>query len=326
MEHRSEYRKAPAAAGARLDWLLVSERVRTALETWIGSSVVAAHSQLSGFSPGAAARLRTADDRRFFAKAVGPALNPDSPFFHRREARVLAAFPDDLPVAKLLWTYDEGDDGWVLLLFEDIEGWHPAEPWEDDELSRVLEAITALSKSLTPVPDSLAHLDRAESDTLFTFQWWRQMALDPPPLLDDWSRRYLRLLSDLESHAPESVVGESLVHSDIRADNMLLTEDRVVIVDWAHARIGAGWVDLLCFFPSVAMQGGPDVEQLFVHHPLGESADPAAVNAALAAITGYLTYNEHQPEPPGLPGLRAFQAAQGVEARRWLATRLGLEN
>ena len=74
------------------------------------------------------------------------------------------------------------------------------------------------------------------------------------------------------------------------------------------------------------MQGGPDLEQLFVQHPLGESADPAAVNAALAAITGYLTYNEHQPEPPGLPGLRAFQAAQGVEARRWLVTRLGLEN
>ena len=326
MGHRREYRKAPAAAGARLDWMLVPERVRSALETWIGSPVVAAQSQLSGFSPGAAARLQAADGRRFFAKAVGPELNPDSPFFHRREARVLGSFPGDVPVAKLLWTYDEGDEGWVLLLFEDIEGLHPAEPWQEPELNRVLEAIAALSSSLTPVPESLAHLERSESDTLFTHQWWQLVALDPPSVLDGWSRRHLRHLIEMESHAPEAVAGESLVHSDIRADNMLLTEDRVVIVDWAHARIGAGWIDLLCFFPSVAMQGGPDLEQLFVQHPLGGSVDPAAVNAALAAITGYLTYNEHQPEPPGLPGLRAFQAAQGVEARRWLAERLGLES
>ena len=326
MGQHSEYRKAPAAAGARLEWKLVPERVRAALETWIGSPVVDAQSQLSGFSPGAAARLQTADGRRFFAKAVGPELNPDSPFFHRREARVLTALPEIVPDAKLLWTYYEGDAGWILLLFEDIEGWHPAEPWQDDELSRVLDAIATLSSSLTPVPDSLAHLDRAESDTLFTFQWWRQVALKPPPLLDAWSQRHLEVLIDLASRAPEAVAGESLVHSDIRADNVLLTPDRVVIVDWAHTRIGAGWVDLLCFFPSVAMQGGPDLEQLFVQHPLGESADPAAVNAALAAITGYLTYNEHQSEPPGLPGLRAFQSAQAVEARRWLATRLGLES
>jgi len=326
MGQRSDYRKAPAASGARLDWSLVPERVRSALETWLGSSIISAQSQLSGFSPGAAARLRIADGRRFFAKAVGPELNPDSPLFHRREARVLAALPEVVPDAKLLWTYDEGDDGWILLLFEDIEGWHPAEPWQEDELSRVLAAIAELSRSLTPVPDSLAHLDRAESDALFTFQWWREVALEPPPLLDAWSRRHLEVLIELASRAPAAVAGESLVHSDIRADNVLLTEGRVVIVDWAHARIGAGWVDLLCFFPSVAMQGGPDLEQLFMHHPLGERADPAAVNAALAAITGYLTYNEHQPEPPGLPGLRAFQAAQGVEARRWLAMRLGLED
>ena len=326
MGHRSEYRKAPVAAGARLDWMLVPERVRSELETRVGSSIVSAQSQLSGFSPGAASRLQTANGRRFFAKAVGPEPSPDSPLFHRRESRVLAAFPEGLPVAKLLWVFDEGDEGWVLLLFEDIEGWHPAEPWQDEELSRVLEAIAALSSSLTPVPESLAHLERAESDKLFTNQWWQQISLDPPPLLDRWSRRYLDCLIELERHAPESVVGESLVHSDIRADNVLLTEDRVMIVDWAHARIGAGWIDLLCFFPSVAMQGGPDLEQLFVQHPLGRTADPAEVNAALTAITGYLTYNEHQPEPPALPGLRSFQAAQGVEARRWLATRLGLES
>ena len=36
----------------------------------------------------------------------------------------------------------------------------------------------------------------------------------------------------------------------------------MLVVDWPHARIGAAWVDLLWFAPSVAMQGGPAPNEL----------------------------------------------------------------
>ena len=41
---------------------------------------------------------------------------------------------------------------------------------------------------------------------------------------------------------------------DVRADNVLLTEDGVCFTDWPWAATGAPWFDLIAFLPSVAMQ------------------------------------------------------------------------
>ena len=37
------------------------------------------------------------------------------------------------------------DRGWVALLFADIDGWQPAQPWQPAELDRVCAALVALS-------------------------------------------------------------------------------------------------------------------------------------------------------------------------------------
>lgn len=81
---------APPAEGARVAWRDVPEDVREAIERVCGACVVEAQTQPGGFSPGVAARVRCADETRCFVKAVSAEANPDSPRFHRREARVLA--------------------------------------------------------------------------------------------------------------------------------------------------------------------------------------------------------------------------------------------
>jgi Ser/Thr protein kinase RdoA (MazF antagonist) len=86
-----------------------------------------------------------------------------------------------------------------------------------------------------------------------------------PPRLDGWSLRHLDRLAALGAEAA-AAAGETLLHLDLRADNMLLTPDRAV-VDWPHARVGTPWVDLLFFAPSVAMQGGPPPEDLLSRTP-----------------------------------------------------------
>lgn len=275
--------------------------------------------QPGGFSPGVAARVQMSDGRRIFVKAVGPELNPDSPAIFRQEARVVAALPASAPAPRLLWEYDEGEQGWVMLVFEDVEGRTPAIPWRGDDLDRVVEALIALSSLLTPSP--IAAPSAGERFAL-SIRGWDRLREDPPPDLDPWSRRHLDLLADLEAAAPEAARGDTLLHFDIRADNLLLTPDRVVIVDWPHACIGAAWIDLAGFLPSVAMQGGPPPEQVFGRHPAARAADPHAVSAVIAALAGYFMYRGSLPPPPGLPTLRAFQAAQGVETRRWLEQRL----
>ena len=297
--------------------------MRRALEQWAGSRVSRAISQASGFSPGVAARLRFEDGRRLFVKAVGPAPNADSPEMHRREARIVSALPDSVPVPRLRWWLDDAETGWVVLVFHEIDGHHPAQPWRLDELDRVLTALYDLSSALTPSPLGSDLVSTAADAVTRQLNGWRRLLKHPRPELDDWPQRHLKQLAALEAEAPEAVKGNTLLHFDIRADNLLLSHDHVWFFDWPHARTGAAWVDVVFFAPSVTMQGGPPPEELIHRSVQFQAVDPHAIDAAIATIAGFFIYGSLQPPPPGIPTVRAFQAAQGRVACEWLAARTG---
>lgn len=315
---------SPAARGVRLNWDDVPHQLKAVVEQRLGAPIVAATTQPLGFSPGIAVRLQAANGRRIFVKAVSPRPNRDSPAIHRREAQIVANLPTSAPVPRLLWSHDEGVDGWILLAFEDIDGRPPILPWRPVELGRVLTALAELAAALSPAPASLADIGGLSDWYAMGQLWWQALRDQPPPVLDAWSHQHAARLADLEATAALAAQGTTLLHLDVRADNLLLLPDRVLFVDWPHARLGAAWVDLLFFAPSVTMQGGPAPEELMARFAPARQADPAAINAVVAAIAGFFTYQELQPAPPGLPTLRVFQAAQGRVARLWLAERLGL--
>ena len=70
---------APPATGRRVEWGAAPVWLREEVETRLGARVAGAVTQVGGFSPGVAARLRLVDGRRAFVKAVGPEPNPASP-------------------------------------------------------------------------------------------------------------------------------------------------------------------------------------------------------------------------------------------------------
>ena len=111
--------------------------------------------------------------------------------------------------------------------------------------------------------------------------------------VDPWAQRHLTELVALEAVSPDATTGTTLLHTDLRADNILLTPSRVYFVDWPWASRGAPWVDLAFMLPSIAMQRGPKPWEIVDNHPLGRTA-------------------------PGLPTVRAFQRDQGVPALEWL--------
>lgn len=324
---KKEYQQPPPAEGMRFQWDAVPLHIRSAVEQWLGSPIVRAKSQATGFSPGVAARLTAADGRRVFAKAIGSVPNPESVTIHRKEAKIAALLPAETPAPRLLWSFDdEADSGWVVLVFEDIDGKHPAEPWAVDELKRVMHALVRLSDILTPSPVQLGDVPSVCERFEKNICGWRKLQQAPSDQvdqLDDWSRRHLTQLAEWEAKASAAVDGNSLVHIDIRGDNILLTPDKVWILDWPHACIGAAWVDVLCFAPSVTMQGGPLPEDVLALYPPIQQADEEAVTAAVISIAGYFAYYSLLPSPPGLPTLRAFQSAQGVVARDWVIQRTG---
>jgi aminoglycoside phosphotransferase (APT) family kinase protein len=321
---RAEGRVAPPATGRRLAWDDVPGWLRGEVEERLGGPVVEAVTQPSGFSPGLAVRVRLGDGRRAFVKAVGPEPNPDSPGIHRAEARIMAVLPRSAPAPRMLWSLDR--NGWVALAFEDVDGAHPTLPWRPDELARVLAMVADLAAALTPAPPGPPTFAERLRDT---FVGWRRLAAahaagdDDLVGLDPWAARHLRRLADLEAGWPEAARGPTLLHADLRADNLLLTPTRVVVVDWPWACVGAVWVDLLLLLPSVTMQGGPDPEPTFAAHPVAAGADPEAATTTLAAVAGFLVGASRLPAPPGLPTLRSFQLGQGLVALEWLRRRTG---
>lgn len=184
----------------------------------------------------------------------------------------------------------------------------------------MLASLDRLSETLTPAPVAAPGIGHYLRDD---FTGWRTLAgSGGDDLLDPWSRARLRELAELEATWASHAEGSTLLHGDIRADNLLLTDDTVMVVDWPHACRGAAFIDLLLFAPSVAMQGGPEPAELLARSRAGSDADPEAVRAVICALAGYFTQRSLEPAPPGLPTLRRFQAAQGEIARYWLASLL----
>jgi aminoglycoside phosphotransferase (APT) family kinase protein len=305
------------APGTKIRWEDLPGSVRAGIEELLGSTVVSASPQIGGFSPGTADRVVTADGSRAFVKAVSSQQNEQTPELHRREAEVLRQLPHDLPVPRFLGFYDDGD--WVALVLEDVEGRHPMTPWVADELHATLQALAALAARLTPSP--VHGLPSAKEALASEFAGWSRLAADPPGDLDPWAAANLQTLVTLSQHGLEALDGRTVVHADVRADNLLLRPDgKVVVVDWPWACLGPAWLDMLGLLVNVHLYGGHDVEELVSRYA---GAQPGDITAALAGLCGYFIDVARQPPPPGLPTVRAFQRAQGVATLAWLRRRLG---
>src|SRR5262249_48936339 len=151
------------------------------------------------------------------------------------------SMPPEAPVPRFLFEYDDGV--WVALGFEDVDGRQPAVPWTRADLDRVLDAVARLHAALTPAPVAAPAIgDRLGPPV----RHWRDLTAGVFPIpdgLEPWAATNLERLASLESDWADAARGTTLLHADLRADNVLLTDDRVVFVDWPTASIGAAWVD-----------------------------------------------------------------------------------
>ncbi|NYF54479.1 phosphotransferase [Micromonospora purpureochromogenes] len=304
---------------ARIGWADLPGHVRSAVQDVLGDRVVEAVSQPGGFSPGTADRVRTADGRRAFVKAVSRARNAHSVALHRAEGAVAAALPPSAPTPRLLGRHDDGE--WVALVFADVEGRHPATPWRADELTAVLDTLAAMAAALTP--DPVRHAPTAVERLTYDFTGWDRIAADPPADLDPWARAHLDDLRASAARGLAALDGDTLCHIDLRADNLLV--DRaggVTVVDWPHACRGPAWLDTALLLVNVELHGGHDTEALLRRLPLTAAVDPAALTGVYAGLAGFFTDGARQPPPPGIPTVRAFQQAQADALLPWVRRRL----
>jgi aminoglycoside phosphotransferase (APT) family kinase protein len=300
-----------ATVAPRLGWAGLPEPVRQAFEERAGAPVGQATLASGGFSPGFAGLVELRDGRRLFVKAAGPELNVESVRLLRQEAAVAAKLPGP---ARLHWSQTVGD--WVVLAFAEVLGVPPPARWSPAGLAGVLDTLRSLADLPTDGLPTVVDLFGEE------IRGWRILAESAEDRLDRWSRANLDRLVRLEDSWPAAAAGSGLLHADVRADNMLLTEAGVVLVDWAYACSGAAIFDVLMFLVSAARDGidCPATEVLLDR--LVSDYDPAAVDSLLAALAGWYTERSLAPQVPGLPTLRSFQAGHAAAARRWLRHRL----
>jgi aminoglycoside phosphotransferase (APT) family kinase protein len=131
---------------------------------------------------------------------------------------------------------------------------------------------------------------------------------------DAWLDEALPAL--LHASDPSLLDGERLLHLDVRSDNLCIRDGHAVLVDWNWASVGNPAVDVAFWLPSLALEGGPEPDEIARVRPGAERL--AGVVAGFFAATAGL------PPPAGAPAVRAFQLAQLEVALPWAVRALGL--
>ncbi len=312
------------ATALRLEWRYLPPHVRRLVESRCGSPVVAAESQGGGFTPAFASVLECADGSRHFVKAASVVAQRAFAESYREEGTRLRRLPAATPAPALRWMHDDGE--WVVLGIEHVEARPPARPWRHDDLAGALESLEAIAHLLTPPPAGLSLETFAVDLADLPGRWaaLRTLTADVPGLLElPGLAGHLDDAGALASRLAEATAGTTVVHTDVRDDNLLVRPDGSVLVcDWNWLVRGAAWIDTVMLL--IGPRGdGLDVEQVLADSPVTRDVAAADVDTLLAAVTGYFLTSALHPVPASSPHLRDAQWWQGEVCWDWLRERRG---
>jgi hypothetical protein len=272
------------------------------LERVLGAPVVSERTVSGGYTLAKRRVVTLVDGRTAFVKSAVDDLTSG---WLEAEQRIYAAVSGPFMPQVLAATADS-------LVLEDLSDAHWPPPWREGDVRAVFSALDDLH-AVTP-PPGLQHPQ--EVDDLLG--GWPAVAADPEPFLSlglasrAWLRDSLPALLEAAAHA--ELDGDSLVHLDIRSDNLCLRDGRCLIVDWNWAARGNPELDVAFWLPSLRLEGGPEPEEV-----------AAGLDPALAALcAGFFACRAGLPEPSAAHNLRAVQRAQLEIALPWAARALSL--
>jgi hypothetical protein len=256
-----------------------------------------------GISETAARWLVANDGESAFVKIGTTDLTADWTRMEHRNYRSLEGWF----MPRVLGFDDDGSR--PALALEDLSEafWPP--PWTDQRIAAVLDALAAIGHTAPP-----GHLLGRGID------WgtnWRDLDEDPTPFLKlglcspAWLEANLPTLISAADGAPIS--GDSLVHLDVRSDNLCFRDGRAVLLDWNSAGVANADLDIAFWLPSLNAEGGPPPEQVLPSSP------------ALAAwVAGFFCSRAGGVEMPEAPHVRPLQLWQARTALPWAVRALGL--
>jgi aminoglycoside phosphotransferase (APT) family kinase protein len=231
----------------------------------------------------------------------------------RDEHRVYAALGEQPFLPRSLGWDDDGVA--PALVLEDLSGeaWPP--PWDDARTAAVLTTLDAVHATTPPAGAPQA------VESQFGLDGWPDVIADPQPFLaleicsPTWLEEHLPTLADASASA--EIGGDSLLHFDVRSDNLCLRGDRAVFVDWNNACVGNPVLDTAAWLPSLHAEGGP------APHEILPDETPGLPQIA-SLLAGYFCARAGLSPIPQAPHARPLQLAQSKTSLPWAALLLGL--
>jgi hypothetical protein len=230
-----------------------------------------------------------------------------------RDEHLFYAQHRGLPFLPRMLGWDDDGERPALVL-EDLSDaiWPP--PWDRSLVDAVLACLQEVAGT-TPsaeIPPVLA--------SQFDRDGWLEVERDPEPFLRlglcevAWLETHLATLIEASQDAP--IEGDSLLHMDVRSDNLCIRGGRAILVDWNLACLGEPRFEIAAWLPSLHAEGGPAPEEI---------VDPAPDMTAFAALlAGYFASHAGRGPIPEAPHVRPLQLMQARTAIPWAARALRL--
>ncbi|GAA1129710.1 phosphotransferase [Arthrobacter flavus] len=315
----------------RAPWATLPAAVSDRIAAELGSPPETVTPAGGGFTNGFAAVVG-AGNRSLFAKAA-PATNHPIFAAYVREAEVLAALPANLPFPLLHFAelIPAAGTQWQLLCFEAIDGYMPGQPWTATDLGAVHRSLLTVQSGLQELPTEFSggsmvdDFFGADSQTGVSDCWLVNDRL--PSYLSPLKPRQMAELQDLTLLGRDALVGDAVLHNDLRADNILIrsnprstTEPVALFCDWNFLSTGPAWADwvALLVYPRHA---GIDVGPWLTESPLSADADPEHIDAWLAVLAAYMVTSGSQPDLATSPFLRTHQRFTARILIDWISER-----
>lgn len=272
------------------------------IERLVGAKVESYSRVEGGYTPALRLLCRTAG-ASFFAKiGTTPATSKNL----NREIHIYNSLSGDF-IPRLL-AYEEQESEPILII-EDLSSQHWPPPWDEQKIELTLAQVNALHGTPSSV-EPYAEVHEINDN-------WRAVAANPEHFLSlgiadaGWLERALPILIQYEERCPTA--GHSLTHWDLRSDNICITAERVLFVDWNGACLANPRLDLGFWLPSLAYESGLPPEKIL----------PDAPEVA-AFVSGYFAARAGLPEISDAPRVRMVQRRQLETALPWAARALDL--
>jgi len=328
---------------ARPGWAEVPEDIIRQIEDIAGQKIKTGKIVWGGYSNSACFEITLFDGHKLFVKGTHPAQDAHGVKMVEQEIYAYKNIPHIREFApQYLGMVSDGDpDGWCLIVFEQLQKLEEI-IWDTKLLHRTfatLKLFHGIKKESLPLDFPLAETTNYIERYFIPQGGWIRIKEEK-----EIYKKFLTLFIDKEEadkffkHALPILcekqkefceiedLTNGVIHQDFRDDNILVTQNKIYIVDWPNSCYGSVELDLAQLLASLSAKSEYDINSLLnIYSDSTEiKIDKNNFIKAVCAFSGHIADAAYRKKPEKLPRLRQMQKELLEESLKFLEKELNL--